>query len=148
MLVFSDEFETAGRNFSSGGDPHWQALNLHFLADSHPEVFKPQAVTTVGGKAVLTLSHASGSSGRLRRGRGGGEGRGGEAGRDGENTGGGGERGAGARAGAGGGGIAATHSLPPPPRLLADLLQASLPRCGVMQRKWGWGWVRGWVRGG
>lgn len=30
VLVFSDEFNTAGRTFYPGDDPYWEAVNLHY----------------------------------------------------------------------------------------------------------------------
>lgn len=29
-LVFSDEFNVAGRTFYPGDDPYWEAVNLHY----------------------------------------------------------------------------------------------------------------------
>lgn len=75
-LVFSDEFNTAGRTFYPGDDPYWEAVDLHYWVSatrSHPlsglltrhvslqatnnlEWYDPAAITTENGSLVITLS--------------------------------------------------------------------------------------------
>lgn len=74
QLVFSDEFNTDGRTFYPGDDPYWEAVDLHYWVrrmkwfDWYPiqtlpiqstnnlEWNDPEAVTTVNGSLVITLS--------------------------------------------------------------------------------------------
>ncbi|TDL22109.1 beta-glucan synthesis-associated [Rickenella mellea] len=55
-LVFSDEFETEGRTFWPGDDPYWEAVDLHYWATGDLEWYNPEAVTTKGGKLVITMT--------------------------------------------------------------------------------------------
>ncbi|KAJ6499293.1 beta-glucan synthesis-associated [Mycena sanguinolenta] len=56
QLVFSDEFNTDGRTFYPGDDPYWEAVNLHYWATNNLEWYDPEAITTVNGSLVITLS--------------------------------------------------------------------------------------------
>ncbi|KAJ7925309.1 beta-glucan synthesis-associated [Mycena leptocephala] len=56
QLVFSDEFNTDGRSFYPGDDPYWEAVDLHYWATNNMEWYDPEAVTTVNGSLVITLS--------------------------------------------------------------------------------------------
>ncbi|KAH8114318.1 glycoside hydrolase family 16 protein [Phellopilus nigrolimitatus] len=55
-LVFSDEFTTDGRSFYPGDDPYWEAVDLHYWPTADLEWYDPSAVTTSGGKLVLTMT--------------------------------------------------------------------------------------------
>ncbi|KAJ7905031.1 glycoside hydrolase family 16 protein [Mycena leptocephala] len=55
-LVFSDEFNTAGRTFYPGDDPYWEAVDLHYWATNNMEWYDPAAVTTANGAMKITLS--------------------------------------------------------------------------------------------
>ncbi|KAL4437123.1 hypothetical protein ABPG75_004262 [Micractinium tetrahymenae] len=56
QLVFSDEFETAGQQFSAGaGNPRWTAENIWYGATEDIEVYVPAQVTTQDGAAVVTI---------------------------------------------------------------------------------------------
>ncbi|KZP20198.1 glycoside hydrolase family 16 protein [Athelia psychrophila] len=55
-LVFSDEFNTAGRTFYPGDDPYWEAVDLHYWATNNLEWYDPAAITTENGSLVITLS--------------------------------------------------------------------------------------------
>lgn len=48
-LVFSDEFETAGRTFWPGDDPFWEAMDLHYWVTGDFEWYSPEAVNTSNG---------------------------------------------------------------------------------------------------
>jgi len=70
-LVFSDEFEQAGRTFWPGDDPFWEAVNLHYWPTGDLEWYTPQAIVTEGGKLVITMeempiANLSFSSGMLQ----------------------------------------------------------------------------------
>jgi len=56
-LVFSDEFETAGRMFGAGADPYWEALDHYNPTTNDLEYYAASAVTTVGGKLTITASN-------------------------------------------------------------------------------------------
>ncbi len=56
LLVFSDEFDLPGRDFSPGRDDLWQALNLNLQRNGEMATFKPEAVTTRDGQAVITVT--------------------------------------------------------------------------------------------
>lgn len=56
-LVFSDEFETAGRSFYPGDDPYWEAADLHYWATNNLEWYDPQTITTENGSLKITLSN-------------------------------------------------------------------------------------------
>ncbi|KAI0051117.1 glycoside hydrolase family 16 protein [Auriscalpium vulgare] len=58
-LVFSDEFNTDGRTFWPGDDPFWEAVDLHYWATGDLEWYNPQAITTKGGKLVITMTEQS-----------------------------------------------------------------------------------------
>lgn len=55
-LVFSDEFETDGRTFYPGDDPYWEAVDMHYWPTGDLEWYDPGAVTTSGGKLVITIT--------------------------------------------------------------------------------------------
>ncbi|KDQ62548.1 glycoside hydrolase family 16 protein [Jaapia argillacea MUCL 33604] len=55
-LVFSDEFNVDGRTFWPGDDPFWEAANLNYWPTGDLEWYDPQAITTQGGKLVITMS--------------------------------------------------------------------------------------------
>ncbi|KAF8158292.1 glycoside hydrolase family 16 protein [Crassisporium funariophilum] len=55
-LVFSDEFNTDGRTFYPGEDPFWEAADLHYWPTGDIEWYDPSAITTQGGKLVITMS--------------------------------------------------------------------------------------------
>ncbi|KAI0041789.1 glycoside hydrolase family 16 protein [Auriscalpium vulgare] len=55
-LVFSDEFNTAGRSFYPGDDPYWEAVDLHYWETGNMEWYDPAAVTTNNGALEITLS--------------------------------------------------------------------------------------------
>ncbi|KAI0061632.1 glycoside hydrolase family 16 protein [Artomyces pyxidatus] len=55
-LVFSDEFNTDGRTFWPGDDPFWEAVDLHYWPTGDLEWYNPQAITTKGGKLVITMT--------------------------------------------------------------------------------------------
>lgn len=54
-LVFSDEFNKAGRTFYPGDDPFWQAEDLHYWQTENLEWYDPDAVTTENGNLVIRL---------------------------------------------------------------------------------------------
>ncbi|KAJ7703191.1 beta-glucan synthesis-associated protein-domain-containing protein [Mycena rosella] len=56
QLVFSDEFEVAGRSFYPGDDPYWEAVDLHYWATNNIEWYDPEAITTADGSLIITLS--------------------------------------------------------------------------------------------
>ncbi|KAJ7783618.1 beta-glucan synthesis-associated protein [Mycena maculata] len=56
QLIFSDEFETAGRTFYPGDDPYWEAVNLHYWQTNNLEWYDPAAITTNNGALEITLS--------------------------------------------------------------------------------------------
>ncbi|KAI0284022.1 glycoside hydrolase family 16 protein [Russula aff. rugulosa BPL654] len=58
-LVFSDEFNQAGRTFWPGDDPYWEAVDLHYWPTGDLEWYNPQAITTSGGNLVITLTEQS-----------------------------------------------------------------------------------------
>lgn len=72
-LVFSDEFNTDGRTFWPGDDPYWEAADLYYWPTADlgksfscssrmaflifvTEWYDPQAITTQGGKLVITMT--------------------------------------------------------------------------------------------
>jgi len=56
QLVFSDEFNVAGRSFYPGDDPYWEAVDLHYWATNNLEWYDPSAVATRAGALEITLS--------------------------------------------------------------------------------------------
>lgn len=54
-LVFSDEFNTAGRSFYPGEDPFWEAVDLHYWGTNNYEWYDPSAAYTAGGSLRLRL---------------------------------------------------------------------------------------------
>lgn len=56
-LVFSDEFNTAGRSFYDGDDPYWMAEDLHYWSTNNLEWYDPQQITTRDGHLVITLNN-------------------------------------------------------------------------------------------
>ena len=55
-LVFSDEFNVAGRTFYPGDDPYWEAVDLHYWPTNNLEWYDPAAVeTTDDGALTITL---------------------------------------------------------------------------------------------
>ncbi|KDR82685.1 hypothetical protein GALMADRAFT_56942 [Galerina marginata CBS 339.88] len=55
-LVFSDEFNADGRTFYPGDDPFWEAADQHYWPTGDQEWYDPSAVTTKGGKLVITMT--------------------------------------------------------------------------------------------
>ena len=55
-LVFSDEFNTDGRNFYEGDDPYWEAVDLKNKPANDQTWYDPSAITTKNGALVITLS--------------------------------------------------------------------------------------------
>ncbi len=55
-LVFSDEFNKDGRTFYPGDDPYWEAVDLHYWPTGDLEWYDPSAITTKGGKLVITMT--------------------------------------------------------------------------------------------
>ena len=55
-LVFSDEFNTAGRSFGPGADPYWTAVDHFNPTTSDLEYYSSEQVTTVGGNLVITAT--------------------------------------------------------------------------------------------
>lgn len=53
-LVFSDEFEVAGRTFYPGDDPYWEAVDLHYWGTGDYEWNDPEA-----SKKPLGLEHSA-----------------------------------------------------------------------------------------
>jgi len=60
-LVFSDEFETLGRDFANGRDKRWTAINKSDYTNGSPMRYMPEAVTTVldRGAYMRVSSNAS-----------------------------------------------------------------------------------------
>lgn len=56
-LVFSDEFNTAGRSFYPGEDPFWEAADLHYWATDNYEWYDPASITTKDGSLRITLDY-------------------------------------------------------------------------------------------
>ncbi|EIW67058.1 hypothetical protein TREMEDRAFT_34261, partial [Tremella mesenterica DSM 1558] len=54
-LIFSDEFNTAGRTFYEGDDPYWQAVDLHYWQTNNLEWYDPSRLTTKDGSLIVTL---------------------------------------------------------------------------------------------
>ncbi|KAL4430015.1 hypothetical protein ABPG77_004385 [Micractinium sp. CCAP 211/92] len=58
QLVFSDEFNKAGRDLSvQAGDSRWTAHKMWYDATADYEVYRPEQVTTAGGAAVITMEN-------------------------------------------------------------------------------------------
>ena len=58
-LVFSDEFNTAGRTFWPGDDPYWEAMDFWYGVTQDLEWYDPQQVTTRDGALVITMDSTS-----------------------------------------------------------------------------------------
>ncbi|KAM0751136.1 beta-glucan synthesis-associated [Meredithblackwellia eburnea MCA 4105] len=56
QLVFSDEFNVAGRTFYVDEDPFWEAVNLHYWATGDLEWYDPDRLITEDGYLAITLS--------------------------------------------------------------------------------------------
>ena len=54
-LVYSDEFNDAGRTFYPGDDPYWTAPDMWYGSTQDLEWYDPDAVTTSGGTLLLQL---------------------------------------------------------------------------------------------
>lgn len=54
-LVFSDEFNVAGRSFYPGDDPFWEAVDLWYWPTFDLEWYDPQQVTTENGYLKITM---------------------------------------------------------------------------------------------
>lgn len=54
-LVFSDEFNVAGRSFYPGDDPFWEAVDLWYWPTADIEWYDPQQITTENGYLKITL---------------------------------------------------------------------------------------------
>jgi len=66
-LVFSDEFDTAGRGFAKGQDDKWTAADRATDTDAqNPELqyYSPKQVTTVGGQLIITATKQAAPGGR------------------------------------------------------------------------------------
>ena len=55
-LVFSDEFEQAGRTFYPGDDPYWEAVDLHYWQTNNIEWYDPGNVITNDGHLEIWLT--------------------------------------------------------------------------------------------
>lgn len=55
-LVFSDEFDEAGRTFYPGDDPYWEAIDLHAWGTNDLEWYDPRQLTTKNGNLQIQLS--------------------------------------------------------------------------------------------
>ncbi|KAK9710768.1 hypothetical protein K7432_008243 [Basidiobolus ranarum] len=55
-LVFSDEFEQAGRTFAEGDDPNWTAVDLWYWATGDMEWYSPNAVSTSDGSMKIRMT--------------------------------------------------------------------------------------------
>ncbi|KAK9762728.1 hypothetical protein K7432_011267 [Basidiobolus ranarum] len=55
-LVFSDEFEKAGRTFAEGDDPKWTAVDLWYWATGDLEWYSPKAVSTSDGSMKIRMT--------------------------------------------------------------------------------------------
>lgn len=53
-LVFSDEFNVAGREFRDGADPRWTALDKNDYTNDALHYYSPAAVTTADGELHIT----------------------------------------------------------------------------------------------
>lgn len=54
-LVFSDEFNVAGRTFYPGDDPFWEAVDLWYGSTEDQEYYDPSQVTTKDGYLSITM---------------------------------------------------------------------------------------------
>ena len=60
FLVFSDEFNQDNRKFNvESRDPRWTADDIYYFPTQDVEVYKPEQVSTWGGKAFITMERAS-----------------------------------------------------------------------------------------
>jgi beta-glucanase (GH16 family) len=57
QLVFSDEFNTAGRDFGAGKDPYWEAVDHYNPTTGDLENYVASAVTTKDGNLQITATH-------------------------------------------------------------------------------------------
>ncbi|ORX88525.1 beta-glucan synthesis-associated [Basidiobolus meristosporus CBS 931.73] len=55
-LVFSDEFNTPGRQFAEGKDPKWTAVDLWYWPTDDLEWYNPEAVTTSDGSMKIRIT--------------------------------------------------------------------------------------------
>ncbi|KDR79505.1 hypothetical protein GALMADRAFT_1243340 [Galerina marginata CBS 339.88] len=58
-LVFSDEFNIAGRSFYPGDDPFWEAVDLWYGATGDLEWYDPSQITTRDGSLIITMDSTS-----------------------------------------------------------------------------------------
>lgn len=56
-LVFSDEFNTAGRTFYPGDDPFWEAVDLWYGATNDEEWYDPGQITTKNGYLSILMEN-------------------------------------------------------------------------------------------
>ncbi|WVQ84132.1 hypothetical protein IAT38_006279 [Cryptococcus sp. DSM 104549] len=56
VLVFSDEFNKDGRTFFEGDDPFWTGMDIHYWPTGDFEWLAPEAVTTVDGHLLITMT--------------------------------------------------------------------------------------------
>ncbi|KAL7421019.1 hypothetical protein Q5752_003903 [Cryptotrichosporon argae] len=56
-LVFSDEFNNAGRTFYDGDDPYWEAVDLHYWQTNNLEWYDPKSLVTEDGHLTITLTN-------------------------------------------------------------------------------------------
>ncbi|GAA6060271.1 hypothetical protein JCM10212_003971 [Sporobolomyces blumeae] len=61
-LVFSDEFNTDGRQFYKGMDPYWEAVDLHYWQTNDVEWYDPENIYTEGGALTIELTKESNST--------------------------------------------------------------------------------------
>ncbi|PVU84503.1 hypothetical protein BB560_007332, partial [Smittium megazygosporum] len=54
-LVFSDEFNKAGRTFGPGEDPFWEAQEFYYWVTSDLEYYHPDQITTSNGYLNITF---------------------------------------------------------------------------------------------
>ena len=55
-LVYSDEFEVAGRTFDDGHDPRWTAVDKNDYTNMALHFYHASAVTTSGGSLNITTA--------------------------------------------------------------------------------------------
>ena len=58
-LVFSDEFEQAGRTFYPGDDPFWEAADLWYGSTGDQEYYDPAQIKTQDGYLLITLDQVT-----------------------------------------------------------------------------------------
>ena len=56
-LIFSDEFNLAGRKFGPGDDKYWEAVDHYNPTTGDLEYYDSKTVTTANGKLTITATH-------------------------------------------------------------------------------------------